>query len=72
MIDGEELSFTGKLVPRDFAVRPGVHEVQAIKSGKPSQDEVVTISRGGKTHHQRCARLPAEVRHCARRCRAQA
>ncbi len=58
MIDGEELSFRG-VGPQEIRLRPGVHEVQAMKGGKTLQDEVVTISRGGKTIIK-VRRLPAE------------
>jgi WD40 repeat protein len=46
-IDGGELNFQGAGL-KEIRLRPGVHEVQATRDGKPFQDETVTISRGNK------------------------
>jgi WD40 repeat protein len=58
-IDGEDIVFKGA-GPQEIRLRPGSHEVQARKDGKTIQEEVVTISRGGKAVIK-VRRLPPEA-----------
>ena len=47
-LDGSELVVTGAGV-KELRLSVGKHSVQAIKDGKILRDELVTISRGGRT-----------------------
>ncbi|MCH7689260.1 MAG: serine/threonine protein kinase, partial [Planctomycetes bacterium] len=47
-IDGEELIITGAGV-REIRIRPGKYRIQALKNGKPVHQELVTITRNGRT-----------------------
>ena len=46
-IDGEELVIKSA-GEQEIRLRAGSHRVQTIKDGKPVQDQLVTITRGGK------------------------
>jgi len=46
-IDGEELIITGAGA-NEIRLRPGEHNVHAIKDGKPVHSQLVSITRGGK------------------------
>lgn len=54
-IDGEDVVITGAGV-NEIRVKPGEHKVVATKNGKPVQQEVITIERGG----QRVVRIATE------------
>ena len=47
-LDGSELVVTGAGV-KELRLSVGKHNVQALKDGKVLRDELVTISRGGRT-----------------------
>ena len=47
-LDGSELVVTGAGV-KELRLSVGKHSVQAVKDGKVLRDELVTISRGGRT-----------------------
>ena len=47
-LDGSELVVTGAGV-KELRLAVGKHNVQALKDGKVLRDELVTISRGGRT-----------------------
>src|SRR5207248_2992552 len=47
-LDGSELVVTGAGV-KELRLSVGKHNLQAIKDGKVLRDELVTISRGGRT-----------------------
>ena len=46
-LDGEELSITGEGL-KELKLRPGQYKFQATKDGKPIEQRLVSISRGGR------------------------
>jgi len=46
-LDGEELSIAGAGI-QELRLRPGQYQFQAIKSGNPVKQELVTITHGGR------------------------
>ncbi len=47
-IDGEEVTITGGGV-EELTLRPGEHKVAALQDGQPVKQELVTITRNGRT-----------------------
>ena len=47
LLDGEELVITGA-GPKELRLRPGQHELQTVKGGKPTDSKVITITRDGR------------------------
>jgi len=46
-VDDGEITITGA-GPQEVRLKPGKHQVRALKDGKPIHEELVTITRGGK------------------------
>jgi Tol biopolymer transport system component len=47
LLDGEELVITGA-GPKELRLRPGQHELQTVKGGKPTDTKLITITRDGR------------------------
>ena len=47
LLDGEEVVITGA-GPKELRLRPGQHELQTVKPGKPSDTKLITITRDGR------------------------
>ena len=47
LVDGEELVITGA-GPKELRLRPGQHELQTVKDGKPVDTKLITITRDGR------------------------
>lgn len=47
LLDGDEIAITGA-GPKEFRLRPGEHQVQSVKDGKPVVTKLITITRDGR------------------------